>query len=188
MNYKNLLFVICFLSTGVLAAGNYASVELTHLNPTFAESTWLREKQFMPRYPVELAMKGIAGCGIFKVIVDESGSTESIDLISSVPKKVISRPVTKVIKDWDWTLADGKPPIREEKLLRLDFCMGGSTEEESISKCKQQATMACEQRSHNKRINNRCARQGQKHVGCPRFARYYSPRIFAPKLGVSCVG
>tara|TARA_B100002049_G_C15847470_1_gene277799 strand:+ start:27 stop:548 length:522 start_codon:yes stop_codon:yes gene_type:complete len=144
MNYKNLLFVICFLSTGVFAAGNYASVELTHLNPTFAESTWLREKQFMPRYPVELAMKGIAGCGIFKVIVDESGSTESIDLISSVPKKVISRPVTKVIKDWDWTLADGKPPIREEKLLKLDFCMGGSTEEESISKCKQQATMACE--------------------------------------------
>ena len=25
---------------------------------------------------------------------------------------------------------------------------------------------------------------GQKHVGCPRFARYYSPRIFAPKRGV----
>jgi hypothetical protein len=125
MNYKNLLFVTYFLSTGVLAAGNYASVELTHLNPTNAKSTWLREKQFMPRYPVELAMKGITGCGIFKVIVDESGSTESIDLISSVPKKVISKPVTKVIKDWSWTLADGKSPIREEKLLRLDFCMEG---------------------------------------------------------------
>jgi len=25
---------------------------------------------------------------------------------------------------------------------------------------------------------------GQKHVGCPRYARYYSPRIFAPKRGV----
>ena len=62
MNYKNLLFVIYFLSTGTLAAVNYASVELTHLKPTVTETTWLREKQFMPRYPVELARKGIVGC------------------------------------------------------------------------------------------------------------------------------
>lgn len=144
MNYKNLLFVIYFLSTGTLAAVNYASVELTHLKPTITETTWLREKQFMPRYPVELARKGIVGCGVFKVIVDESGLTESIELISSVPKKVISKPVTKVIQDWEWTLAKSKSPTREEKLLRLDFCMGGNTEAESISKCKKQAAMACE--------------------------------------------
>ncbi len=36
----------------------------------------------------------------------------------------------------------------------------------------------------NKRINTRCARQGQKHVGSPRFARYYSLRIFARYAGV----
>jgi len=30
----------------------------------------------------------------------------------------------------------------------------------------------------------RCARQGQKHVGSPRFARYYSLRIFARYAGV----
>lgn len=144
MNYKNLLFIICFLSTGSLAAVNHASVELTHLKPTIAETTWLREKQFMPRYPIELARKGIAGCGVFKVIVEESGLTESIELISSVPKKVIAKPVTKVIQDWEWTLAKSKSPTREEKLLRLDFCMGGSTEAESISKCKKQASMACE--------------------------------------------
>ncbi|WP_334020148.1 energy transducer TonB [Alteromonas sp. S015] len=144
MNYMKVLFVTYFLSTGGFAASNYASVELTHLNPTQVKSTWLREKQFMPRYPVKMAMKGITGCGIFKVIVDKNGSTESIELISSVPKKVISKPVTKVIKGWSWTLADGKSPIREEKLLRLDFCIGGSTEEESISRCKQQSSMACE--------------------------------------------
>ena len=38
-------------------------------------------------------------------------------------------------------------------------------------------------------ITSRCRRKrsllGQKHVGCPRSARYYSPRIFAPKQGVS---
>ena len=86
----------------------------------------------------------VAGCGIFKVVIDESGTTESITLINSVPKKFVSKPAIKVIKNWNWTLANGKSPMREEKLLRLDFCIGGSSEEESISMCKQQATMACE--------------------------------------------
>ncbi|WP_218312323.1 energy transducer TonB [Alteromonas antoniana] len=144
MSYRNTILSLCLLSTGALAGDNYASVELTLLEPAHSESTWLREKQFMPRYPVELAMKGIAGCGIFNVVVDESGSTESIKLISSVPGKVISKPASEVIKDWNWTLANGKSPKSEEKLLRLDFCMGGSSQEEAASKCKQQATMACE--------------------------------------------
>ncbi|WP_088329418.1 energy transducer TonB [Lacimicrobium sp. SS2-24] len=144
MNYKKALLPLCFLSTGALAANNYASVELTHLQPTKTDSTWLREKQFMPRYPIELAMKGVAGCGVFNVEVDENGSTERITLISSVPEKVISKPAINVIKDWDWKLAEGKMPASEEKLLRLDFCMGGSSQEESLAKCKQQATMACE--------------------------------------------
>ncbi len=92
MIYKNTILPLCFLSTSVLAANNYASVELTYLQPTKAQSTWLREKQFMPRYPVELAMKGIAGCGIFKVKVDENGQTERVTLVSSVPEKIISPP------------------------------------------------------------------------------------------------
>ena len=37
---------------------------------------------------------------------------------------------------------------------------------------------------HNKRINTRCARWGQKHVGSRRFARYCSPRVFARYAGV----
>ena len=35
-----------------------------------------------------------------------------------------------------------------------------------------------------KRINARCARQGQKHVGSLRFAWYCSLRIFARYAGV----
>ena len=33
MNYKNALLPLCFLSTGTLAASNYASVELEHYTP-----------------------------------------------------------------------------------------------------------------------------------------------------------
>ncbi len=40
--------------------------------------------------------------------------------------------------------------------------------------------------AYNKRINTRCARWGQKHVGSLRFARYYSLRIFARCAGVMC--
>ena len=35
----------------------------------------------------------------------------------------------------------------------------------------------------NKRINTRFARGGQIHVGSPRFARYFSLRIFARYAG-----
>ena len=31
-------------------------------------------------YPMDLAMKGIAGCGIFKVTVDENGKTDNVEL------------------------------------------------------------------------------------------------------------
>ena len=40
----------------------------------------------------------------------------------------------------------------------------------------------------HKRINTRCARQGQKNVGSLRFAWYCSLRIFARYAGVSCQG
>jgi len=45
-------------------------------------------------------------------------------------------------------------------------------------------TLQVWQIAYNKRINTRCARWGQKHVGSLRFARYYSLRIFARYAGV----
>jgi hypothetical protein len=42
--------------------------------------------------------------------------------------------------------------------------------------------------AHNKRINTRCARQGQKNVGSLRFAWYCSLRIFARYAGVRAKG
>ena len=41
--------------------------------------------------------------------------------------------------------------------------------------------------AHNKLINTRCARWGQKHVGSLRFARYCSLRIFARYASVICL-
>lgn len=144
MNYKTLFLISLFIAPISVAAANQATVELTHISPTKEESTWVREKQFTPRYPMELAMKGVIGCGIFKVKVNANGSTDSIELVNSMPKKVIFKPAKKVIKDWDWKLAKGKIEVPEEKLIRLDFCMGGTSQEEAEKRCQLQAKLACE--------------------------------------------
>lgn len=144
MLYKASLLSLCLLSVGSFATTIHGTVELTHLSPTQAESTWLRENQVVPRYPMKLAQKGIAGCGIFKVNVDAEGTTKSITLVNSVPKNVIEKPAARVIEEWEWTLAEGKSAANEEKLIRLDFCLGASSEEEANQQCKQQASMPCE--------------------------------------------
>ncbi len=121
MLYKASLLSLCLLSVGSFATTIHGTVELTHLSPTQAESTWLRENQVVPRYPMK-----------------------SITLVNSVPKNVIEKPAAKVIKEWEWTLAKGKSAANEEKLIRLDFCLGASSEEEANQQCKQQASMTCE--------------------------------------------
>lgn len=92
---------------------------------------------------MDLAMKGIAGCGVFKVTVDKNGKTDNIELVSSIPKKVIYKPARKVIKTWEWQNTSGQPNATEEKLIRVDFCMGGKTEAEEKARCAEQAKLEC---------------------------------------------
>jgi protein TonB len=144
MKYIFLAGITTFTLCTQANAQNFADVHLTHITPIKEEATWLREKQFSPMYPKELAMKGIAGCGVFKIFVDEDGNTDSVDLISAVPKRDIAKPAAKVIKSWTWLNAKGTANIAEEKIIRLDFCMGGSTQEEAKQRCIAQSLVACE--------------------------------------------
>ena len=125
------------------ANANHADVKLTHIMPEKTDAQWIRAKQFTPRYPMKLAMKGIAGCGVFKVSVDENGKTGDVELVSSIPKKVIYKPAKQVIKSWEWKNISGEPNLAEEKLIRLDFCMGGKTEDEAKARCAEQAKLEC---------------------------------------------
>lgn len=126
-----------------VSANNFSDVKLTHINPEKSAALWVRTKQFTPMYPMELAMKSIAGCGVFKVTVDENGNTDDVKLVSSIPKKVIYKPAKKVIKTWDWEITPGHAKAAEEKLIRLDFCMGGNTQAEAKARCAEQAKLAC---------------------------------------------
>lgn len=121
----------------------HANVKLTYIKPEKANAQWVRAKQFTPRYPMKLAMQGVTGCGVFKVTVNESGKTEDVKVISSIPKTVIDKPAKKVIKSWQWKNVTDKTNVPEEKLIRLDFCMGGKTQAEALSRCEKQAKLAC---------------------------------------------
>ncbi|MDE3272908.1 energy transducer TonB [Pseudoalteromonas sp. G4] len=121
----------------------YGDVKLTHLKPTKENTHWVRKKQVSPLYPVKLAKKGIAGCGIFKVVVNEKGKTDSVELIQSVPEKVIFRPSKKIIRKWDWVQTQGGEAKAEEKIIRLDYCLGGNSVEEAEAICLKQSQYNC---------------------------------------------
>ncbi len=134
------IFSIVFATS---ANVNYSDVKLTHIKPEKADAQWIRTQLFTPRYPMKLAMKAIVGCSVFKVIVDESGKTSNVELVNSVPKKVISKPAKKLIKSWEWKNISGEPSLAEEKLVRLDFCMGGKTEADAKARCAEQVKLEC---------------------------------------------
>jgi len=141
---KKILGLILLLPCVNANAKNiYADVNITHITPIKEDAIWTRKKQVSPKYPKKLAKSGIAGCGIFKVIVNEQGETDSIELITSIPKKVIFKPSRKVIKKWKWTKTDNTIAKSEEKTIRLDYCMGGTSLEEAQSRCQKQAKLNC---------------------------------------------
>jgi hypothetical protein len=141
---KKILGLILLLACLNANAKNiYADVNITHITPIKEDAVWTRKKQVSPRYPMKLAKSGIAGCGIFKVIVNEQGETESVELISSIPKKVIFKPSRKVIKKWKWAKTDNAIAKAEEKTIRLDYCMGGTSLEEAQQRCQSQAKLSC---------------------------------------------
>ena len=138
-----LLIVLSLQCFTVSAQSLFGDVKLTHLQPTEEKANWLRKKQVTPKYPISLAKKGIAGCGIFKVVGNDEGKTDSVELIQSVPEKVIYRPSKKIIRKWNWVQAQNGKPVAEEKLIRLDFCLGGNSVEEAEAICLKQSQYRC---------------------------------------------
>jgi len=100
---KKTLAIMSLLALPVANAAqttHYADVKLTHLMPVQSEAQWLRAKQVTPKYPIKLAMNGVTGCGVFQLTVNKDGRTEDIELVASVPEKVIYQPAKKIIKNW----------------------------------------------------------------------------------------
>lgn len=145
MHYRNikLLFLVPLTFSAFANAANFADVKLTHIQPAESQGRWNKVSQFTPRYPESLAVKGVVGCGVFKVSINEDGETHDVELVSSVPRRVIAKPATRMIKNWKWEKTPGQAQGSEERLIRLDFCMGGNTQEQAKQRCEAQSRLQC---------------------------------------------
>ena len=148
MYMKTLKLIPIFLavaSVSALAKNNtfYGDVEVTNVAPT-NDFIWERANQNTPQYPIELARSGIKGCAVLSFNISESGKTENIAIVNSVPKKDLGKYSRKMLQQWKWvpakTVTEG---VTEKRTVRLDFCMGGESTEQSQNACKQQTQLAC---------------------------------------------
>jgi protein TonB len=133
------------ISTSSLAKNKrfYADVQVSNIDPT-SGYVWKRENQNTPRYPIELARSGIKGCAILSFDISESGKTENVEIINSVPKKHLGKYSRKMLRKWKWVSASTMTEsVPEKRTLRLDFCMGGESTEQSQQACKQQTQLTC---------------------------------------------
>jgi protein TonB len=144
---KNLLaltaFALMSVSISSVAKNIYADIQVTDVKPT-SDFIWKRANQNTPKYPIELARSGIKGCAVLSFNISKSGKTENVEIINSVPKKHVGKYSRKILRKWKWvpasTVAEYAP---EKRTLRLDFCMGGESTEQSQMACKQQTQLAC---------------------------------------------
>lgn len=153
--YKNLLKACLLLLISSAASARvayFADVRVTQVAPDEQTAAWQRMNPQTPKYPIELAKAGIRGCGVFKVQIDADGNTQSVDLVSAVPKKGLSKPAMKLVKSWKWQAKDtslqsleARASLQQPMIVRLDFCMGGNSLEEAAAMCQLQAQYACQE-------------------------------------------
>ena len=144
-NLTLVAFVLVTLSTSILAKNKhfYADVQVTDIKPT-SDFIWKRANQNTPKYPIELARSGIKGCAVLSFDISELGETENVEVINSVPKKNLGKYSGKMLKKWKWVpVSTTAKPASEKRTLRLDFCVGEESTEQSQQACKQQAQLAC---------------------------------------------
>jgi outer membrane biosynthesis protein TonB len=121
----------------------HADIQLTHITPSKENAVWARKKQTSPIYPIDLARNGIEGCGIFKVQISETGQTKNIELVSSIPSKKIFKASKKIIKKLKWQETKHGISKAQEKVIRLDYCIGGESFQEVQKRCIEQTKLSC---------------------------------------------
>ncbi len=144
---KNLLVLtslaLLFVSTSSIAKNIYGDVQVTDIEPE-NNFIWKRANKNTPKYPIELARSGIRGCAILSFNISDSGKTENVEIINSLPSKHLGKYSRKMLKKWKWVpVLAGTEISPEKRTLRLDFCIGGESTEQSQKACKQQTQLAC---------------------------------------------
>ncbi|ASD65966.1 energy transducer TonB [Pseudoalteromonas piscicida] len=122
----------------------HGDVKSTQLSPSIEASIWQKKGNSIPKYPPALAKRKLAGCTVLKVMIDADGKTEDIEQIASIPSKTLAKHAKQLIKSWQWSPIDTQHLGREEKLMRIDFCLGGADLANAQMRCEAQAKLDCE--------------------------------------------
>lgn len=140
---KSAAMLTLFTLFPVTAATQYADVLVTPIDN--ASAVWQRASDNTPKYPVALAREGKRGCAVMRFVVSEEGEATDISVFESVPDVDMGREALKLIRHWEWVTKGNKTATAEDKTLRLDFCMGGSSVAEAHQRCIRQAEYRCSQ-------------------------------------------
>lgn len=132
---------LSMISTFSLAKNIYADIQVSNLESS-NDFIWERKNKNAPRYPIELARSGLRGCAILSFDIFESGSTENVEVISSVPKGHLGKHARKMLKKWKWIPVSAITES-EKRTIRLDFCIGGESTEQSQEACIAQTKLYC---------------------------------------------
>ena len=125
----------------------YAEVLLTDIvNDT--SKAWYREElngsNSLVEYPIELARDNLRGCTILSLDITEDGTTENVEVVSSIPNKQLGKYSKKLVKRWRWQQIESQKGVKaESRVLRFDYCLGIESAEQTLAQCQRQTTLNC---------------------------------------------
>ncbi|MGS0675826.1 energy transducer TonB [Shewanella sp. 30m-9] len=106
--------------------------------------TWHREEVNAPNYPIEFARARVQGCTVLSFDITENGTTENVEVVSSIPNKHLGKYSKKLIKRWRWQqIEPQQTAIAEKRVLRFDYCLGVESAEDSAAQCQRQVKLNC---------------------------------------------
>ena len=108
------------------------------------DPTWVRENDKQPKYPSAMAIANLRGCAIISFDVNPLGRTENMKAIAMMPSRKIASEARVAIRKWKWVnQKNDEAKEVESKTVRIDYCIGGSSTEESNKLCKKQSERQC---------------------------------------------
>ncbi|MDM7860523.1 hypothetical protein QTP81_07935 [Alteromonas sp. ASW11-36] len=117
----------------------------TDVIATVIESSGADDGAWQRAFPETLTMTrgmeraGVKGCGIFNLQVDAQGNVQDVDTDIVVPSFGIRRHARDYLESWQWEPTGQSGTVK----VRLDFCIGGATNDEVREICEYQATLPC---------------------------------------------
>ena len=123
----------------------HADVKVHYLVSQDGEQLWQPLDTInTPRYPIELARNGIAGCAVVGFDISPEGKPKNIEVIARQPQRH-ARELRKATREYirNWQLPSRESSEDLPMALRFDYCIGGKNDEQAQALCAKAITKPC---------------------------------------------